>query len=48
MMAIQSMVTRKDYAGRAWGANQKVTVNDALKIATIHGAYPSCANGGRR
>jgi predicted amidohydrolase YtcJ len=35
------MVTRKDYAGRAWGANQKVTVDDALKIATIHGAYPS-------
>jgi predicted amidohydrolase YtcJ len=41
MMAIQSMVTRKDYAGRVWGANQKVTVDEALKIATIHGAYPS-------
>jgi predicted amidohydrolase YtcJ len=41
LMAIQSMVTRTDYAGRVWGANQKVTVDEALKIATIHGAYPS-------
>ena len=23
-MAIQSMVTRKDYKGRVWGASQKV------------------------
>ena len=32
-MALQSMVTRKDYAGRVWGANQKVTVDEALRIA---------------
>ena len=25
LMAIQSMVTRTDYRGRVWGANQKVT-----------------------
>ena len=41
LMAIQSMVTRKDYAGRVWGANQKVTVDQALTIATINGAYAS-------
>jgi hypothetical protein len=35
------MVTRKDYAGRVWGANQKVTVDEALTIATINGAYAS-------
>ena len=41
LMAIQSMVTRKDYRGRSWRANQKVSVDDALKIATINGAYAS-------
>ena len=41
LMAIQSMVTRKDYAGRTWGANQKVTVDEAIKIATINGAWAS-------
>jgi predicted amidohydrolase YtcJ len=41
LMAIQSMVTRKDFEGRVWGANQKVTVDEALKIATINGAYAS-------
>ncbi len=41
LMAIQSMVTRKDYNGRVWGANQKVTVDEALKIATVNGAWAS-------
>jgi predicted amidohydrolase YtcJ len=41
LMAIQSMVTRKDDAGRVWGANQRITVEEALKICTIHGAYAS-------
>ena len=41
LMAIQSMVTRRDYRGREWGPNQKVTVDEALRIATIHGAYAS-------
>src|SRR5262245_25100743 len=41
LMAIQSMVTRKDMEGRVWGANQKVTVDEALKIATINGARAS-------
>ena len=41
LMAIQSMVTRRDYRGREWGPNQRVSVDEALRIATIHGAYPS-------
>ena len=41
LMAIQSMVTRRDYKGREWGPNQKITVDEALKVATIHGAYAS-------
>jgi predicted amidohydrolase YtcJ len=41
MMALQSMVTRRDYAGRVWGENQRVSVDEALKIGTLHGAYAS-------
>lgn len=41
LMAIQSMVTRKDFTGRVWGVNQKVTVDEALRIATINGAHAS-------
>jgi predicted amidohydrolase YtcJ len=41
MMALQSLVTRTDYAGREWGPNQKVSVDEALRICTIHGAYAS-------
>jgi predicted amidohydrolase YtcJ len=41
LMAIQSMVTRTDYRGRVWGANQRITVPEALKICTLHGAYAS-------
>ncbi|MCC7417546.1 MAG: amidohydrolase [Acidobacteria bacterium] len=41
LMALQSMVTRKDYTGHVWGANQKVTVDEGLRIATMHGAWAS-------
>jgi hypothetical protein len=41
LMALQSMVTRRDYQGREWGPNQKVTLDEALLIGTIHGAYAS-------
>jgi predicted amidohydrolase YtcJ len=41
MMALQSMVTRTDYAGRVWGAEQKITVDQALHVGTINGAYAS-------
>ena len=45
MMAIQSMVTRTDYAGRVWGPNQRVTVDEAIRIGTLHGAYASYEEG---
>jgi len=41
LMAIQSMVTRKDFSGHVWGPNQRVTVGEALRIGTINGAYAS-------
>ena len=41
MMAIQSMVTRKDFRGRVWGASQRVSVTEAMRICTVHGAYAS-------
>src|SRR4029450_4980645 len=41
LMALQSMVTRKDYKGRRGGPTQKVTAAQALPIATINGAYAS-------
>ncbi|MGI9205821.1 MAG: amidohydrolase, partial [Woeseiaceae bacterium] len=41
MMAIQSMVTRKDVRGRVWGASQRISVTDAMRICTVHGAYAS-------
>ncbi len=39
LMAIQSMVTRKDFQGRVWGPNQRITVDQALRICTLNGAY---------
>ena len=41
MMAIQSMVTRKDTHGRVWGASQRISVSEAMRICTMHGAYAS-------
>ncbi len=40
-MALQAMVTRKDTQGRVWGDNQKVTMDQALRIGTINGAWAS-------
>ena len=45
LMAIQSMVTRKDTAGRVWGATQRVSVDEALRICTVNGAYASFEEG---
>ena len=41
LMGIQSMVTRKDWMGRVWGPNQRISVDEALKICTMNGAYAS-------
>ena len=32
---------RTDYQGWVWGANQRVTVDEAIRISTMHGAYAS-------
>jgi len=41
MMAIQSMVTRRDMQGRVWGGSQRISVEEALRVCTMHGAYAS-------
>lgn len=40
-MAIQGMVTRTGWDGHTWGANQRITVEEALRVNTINGAYNS-------
>jgi len=41
LMGIQGMVTRKGWNGEVWGANQRVSVEEALRINTLNGAYAS-------
>ena len=41
LLGIQSCVTRTDSRGNVWGANQKVSVEEALKLYTLSGAYAS-------
>ena len=41
LMALQSMVTRNDFNGNVWGPNQRITLDEALRVATINGAYCS-------
>ena len=38
-MGIQGMVTRTGWNGETWGANQRVSVDQALQVNTINGAY---------
>jgi predicted amidohydrolase YtcJ len=40
-MAIQGMVTRTGWNGETWGANQRISVAEALAVNTINGAYNS-------
>jgi hypothetical protein len=41
MMALQSMVTRTDIKGKTWGPRQKISVEEALRVGTLNGAYAS-------
>ena len=41
LMGIQGMVTRTGWDGATWGANQRISVDEALKVNTINGAYAS-------
>ena len=45
LMGIQSCVTRTDSEGREWGVNQRISVEDALRIYTRNGAYASFEEG---
>jgi len=40
-MGIQGMVTRTGWNGETWGANQRISVEEALRVNTINGAYNS-------
>jgi predicted amidohydrolase YtcJ len=41
MMGMQGMVTRKGWNGETWGAKQRISVDQALRVLTINGAYAS-------
>jgi predicted amidohydrolase YtcJ len=41
LMGIQGMVTRHGWNGETWGVNQKITMDEALRVNTINGAYNS-------
>jgi len=41
MMALRSEVTRTDLKGNVWGPRQRVTVEEAIRVGTLHGAYAS-------
>jgi predicted amidohydrolase YtcJ len=40
-MAIQGMVTRTGWDGKIWGANQKISLDEAIRVNTLNGAYNS-------
>ena len=39
MMALQSQVTRTDTKGNVWGANQRISIEEAIRVGTLNGAY---------
>ena len=41
LMGIQGMVTRQGWDGKVWGANQKITVSEAIAVNTYNGAWAS-------
>ena len=41
LMALQSMVTRKDFQGRVWGPNQRISIDEALRVCTVNAAHAS-------
>ena len=41
LMGMQGMVTRKGWDGQTWGVNQRITVEEALRVNTMNGAYAS-------
>jgi hypothetical protein len=45
MMAIQSLVTRKDPDGNVWGPSQRISVAEAMQVCTVNGAYAAFEEG---
>jgi predicted amidohydrolase YtcJ len=45
MMWLRSEVTRTDASGQVWGANQRISVREAIRCSTLHGAYASFEEG---
>lgn len=45
LMGIQGMVTRTGWNKQTWGANQRITIDEALQVNTINGAYASREEG---
>jgi predicted amidohydrolase YtcJ len=41
MMALRSEVTRTDSKGNVWGPRQRISVEEAIRVGTINGAYAS-------
>jgi predicted amidohydrolase YtcJ len=41
LMGIQGMVTRKGWNGTVWGANQRISVSEAIAVNTCNGAWAS-------
>jgi predicted amidohydrolase YtcJ len=41
LMGIQGMVTRKGWDGTVWGANQRLSVSEAIAVNTSNGAWAS-------
>jgi hypothetical protein len=41
LMGVQAMVTRTGWDHTTWGANQRITVDEALAVSTLNGAYAS-------
>ena len=41
LMGIQGMVTRTGWNGETWGAAKRISVEEALRVNTINGAYAS-------
>ena len=41
LMGIQGMVTRKGWDGKTWGANQRISVAEAIAVNTYNGAWAS-------
>src|SRR5262249_19692886 len=44
-MALQGMSTRTGWNGETWGANQRISLDEALQMSTLNGAYNSHEEG---